>query len=82
MAVTVFDVVQRRDPIWRNFPVVGHFRKVMTSAGPKLRQYIVADNDEERPFSRDQRRWVHDTATEGTPTSASAPTTTSTVAAT
>ena len=26
---------------------------------PELRQYIVAGNDEERPFSRDQRRWVY-----------------------
>jgi hypothetical protein len=27
--------------------------------GPELRQYIVTGNDEERPFSRDQRRWVY-----------------------
>ena len=27
--------------------------------GPELRQYIVTDNDQERPFSRDQRRWVY-----------------------
>lgn len=60
--VTVYDVIQRADPIVRNFPVVGHFRKVMTSSGPKLRQYIVAANDEERPFSRDQRTFVYGTA--------------------
>ena len=62
VGVTIFDLVQTRDPIWRNFPIVGHFRAVMTSSGPKLRQYIVAANDEERPFSRDQRRWVADRA--------------------
>jgi len=60
--VTIYDLIQPTDPIVRNFPVVGHFRKIMTSAGPKLRQYIVASNDEERPFSRDQRTWVHGTA--------------------
>jgi glutamate synthase (ferredoxin) len=27
-----------------------------------LRQYIVTDNDEERPFSRDQRRWIYASA--------------------
>ena len=27
--------------------------------GPKLRQYIVAANDEERPFTRDQRKWIY-----------------------
>lgn len=26
---------------------------------PELRQYIVAGNDEERPFSPDQRRWAY-----------------------
>jgi hypothetical protein len=31
------------------------------SAGP-LRQYIVTGNDEERPFSRDQRRWIYASA--------------------
>src|SRR5512138_1147650 len=30
--------------------------------GPELRQYIVTGNDEERPFSRDQRRWVYASA--------------------
>jgi hypothetical protein len=60
--VAIYDVIQPKDPIVRNFPVVGHFRKIMTSSGPKLRQYIVASNDEERPFSRDQRTWVYGTA--------------------
>ena len=32
---------------------------MLESVGPELRQYIVASNDEERPFSRDQRRWVY-----------------------
>ena len=60
--ITIYDLIQPSDPIVRNFPVVGHFRKVATSAGPKLRQYIVAANDEERPFTRDQRTWVYGTA--------------------
>jgi glutamate synthase domain-containing protein 2 len=34
----------------------------MEAIGPELRQYIVASNDEERPFSRDQRRWVYASA--------------------
>jgi glutamate synthase (ferredoxin) len=43
----------------RNFPVIGHARYWLEAIGPELRQYIVAGNDEERPFSRDQRRWVY-----------------------
>lgn len=63
VGVAIHDLAQKSDPILRTFPVVGHFRKLISRAGPKLRQYVVAANDEERPFSRDQRRWVRDTST-------------------
>src|ERR1700761_6909539 len=43
----------------RNFPLIGHFRYWLEAIGPEIRQYIVTSNDEERPFSRDQRRWVY-----------------------
>jgi glutamate synthase domain-containing protein 2 len=58
-AVAVHDVVQRRHALLRNFPVIGHARYFLEAIGPELRQYVVAGNDEERPFSRDQRRWVY-----------------------
>src|SRR5918998_2311037 len=53
------DLKQRRHALLRNFPIVGHFRYLLEAVGPELRQYIVTSNDEERPFSRDQRRWVY-----------------------
>src|SRR3954454_938539 len=56
------DLTQRRHAILRNYPVVGHLRFLLEDLGPELRQYIVASNDEERPFSRDQRRWVYASA--------------------
>ena len=56
------DLAQRRHAILRNFPVIGHARYWLEAIGPELRQYIVAGNDEERPFSRDQRRWVYASA--------------------
>jgi len=59
LAVGVHDVTQRKHAILRNFPVIGHLRYLLEKIGPELRQYIVTDNDEERPFSRDQRRWVY-----------------------
>lgn len=58
-ALVCFDLVQRRHAILRNFPIIGHFRYLLESVGPELRQYIVTNNNEERPFSRDQRRWVY-----------------------
>ena len=56
--VTGYDLAQRRHAILRNFPIVGHFRYLLEAFGPELRQYIVTSNNEERPFSRDQRRWI------------------------
>ncbi len=62
LALTVYDLTQRQHAILRNFPIVGHFRYWLEAIGPELRQYIVTGNDEERPFSRDQRRWVYASA--------------------
>lgn len=60
--LALHDVTQKRHAILRNFPIVGHLRYALESIGPELRQYIVTDNDEELPFSRDQRRWVYASA--------------------
>jgi glutamate synthase domain-containing protein 2 len=59
VALAVVDLVQTRHAIRRNFPIIGRLRYLLERVGPELRQYIVTDNDEERPFSRDQRRWVY-----------------------
>lgn len=53
------DLIQRRHALKRNFPVVANARYLLEKIGPELRQYIVTSNDEERPFSRDQRSWVY-----------------------
>jgi len=62
LAVVVYDLTQTRHAILRNFPIIGHFRYLLEAVGPELRQYIVTGNDEERPFSRDQRSWVYASA--------------------
>jgi hypothetical protein len=61
-----YDLIQRDRAILRNFPVVGHLRYLLEAFGPELRQYIVTSNNEERPFSRDQRRWI-DASSQGRP---------------
>ncbi|HEY4182841.1 MAG TPA: FMN-binding glutamate synthase family protein [Kofleriaceae bacterium] len=60
--VALYDVTQKRHAVLRNFPIVGHIRYILEAIGPELRQYIMTANDEERPFSRDQRRWVYSSA--------------------
>lgn len=60
--IVLYDVVQREHAILKNFPIVGHFRYMFEAVGPELRQYIVTSNNEEKPFSRDERRWVYASA--------------------
>ena len=59
LLVALYDVIQTKHAILRNFPVIGHFRYILEAVGPELRQYIVTSNNEELPFSRDQRSWVY-----------------------
>ncbi|MBX3187680.1 MAG: FMN-binding glutamate synthase family protein [Labilithrix sp.] len=62
VALAVRDRLQKKHTIVANFPIVGRFRYWLETFGGPLRQYIVTHNDEERPFSRDQRRWIYASA--------------------
>lgn len=57
--VALRDVFQKKHTISHNFPIVGHFRYLLESIGPELRQYLVANNREELPFNRIERGWVY-----------------------
>ena len=61
-AVFLYDIVQKKHTIWRNFPVVGHFRNIFISIGAGIRQYWVASDKEEMPFSRYERSWIYATS--------------------
>ncbi|MGE9807752.1 MULTISPECIES: FMN-binding glutamate synthase family protein [unclassified Janibacter] len=58
-ALAARDLMQKTHSLKRNFPVVANARYLLEKVGPELRQYIVTSNDQERPFSRDQRAWVY-----------------------
>ena len=62
IALAVHDVLQRKHAILRVFPVIGHLRFILEAVGPELRQYIITSNEAEKPFSRDQRRWIYTSA--------------------
>jgi hypothetical protein len=53
-------------PILRNFPIVGRFRYWFEDgSAARCASTSSPGNDEERPFSRDQRRWVYAVRQEG-----------------
>ena len=62
LVVLLYDLIQTKHAILRSFPLIGHIRYLLEKIGPELRQYIVTENDADRPFSRDQRRWIYASA--------------------
>ncbi len=62
LGVAGYDLTQRHHAILRNFPLLGHLRYLLEEVGPEFRQYMVTSNTEEKPFSRDQRRWIYASA--------------------
>jgi len=62
VSLWIHDRYVSTDNILRNYPVFGRFRAAFIEMGPKLRQYIIADNNEELPFNRDERDWIYRSA--------------------
>jgi len=60
--LTLQDMLQPRHAIRRVYPLVGRLRYLVERVGPELRQYIVTNDLEERPFNRSQRSWVYQNA--------------------
>ena len=60
--IFIYDIIQKEHAILRNFPIVGHFRYILESIGPGIRQYWVSNDKEEMPFSRAERSWIYSTS--------------------
>ena len=58
----VADLVQKRQTLRRNYPVIAHLRYFLESIGPEIRQYFIEADNDERPFSRQQRSLVYQRA--------------------
>jgi glutamate synthase domain-containing protein 2 len=58
----LYDLLQRRHSILRNYPVIGHVRWFAELIRPEIRQYLIEANEEAAPFSRDQRSLVYERA--------------------
>lgn len=58
----VRDVRQTRHAILRNYPVIGHLRFFFEFIRPEIRQYFIEADNEQLPFSRQQRSIVYQRA--------------------
>ena len=61
-ALGVYDVLQTRHSILRNYPILGHMRFIFEGIRPEIRQYLIESDQDEEPFSRDDRSLVYQRA--------------------
>lgn len=62
MAVGMLDMLQERQAIRRNFPVIGNFRYLLELFRPEINQYFVESNTSGTPFNRLDRSLVYQRA--------------------
>ena len=55
----VRDLLQPSHAILRNYPIIGHIRFILESIRPELRQYLIEDERDPVPFSREHRALVY-----------------------
>jgi len=58
----VADMVQTKQAIRRNFPVIGHLRYLLEMIRPEINQYFIESNSDGKPFSRNDRSVVYQRA--------------------
>ena len=56
------DVTQTRHAVLKNYPVIGHVRYSFEKIRPEIRQYLLEGEEDEVPFSREQREIVYQRA--------------------
>lgn len=58
----VYDLVQSHHSVLRNYPVLGRIRFFFETIRPEIRQYLIEGDNEEEPFSREERSIVYQRA--------------------
>jgi glutamate synthase domain-containing protein 2 len=57
--VGIWDVVQRKHSLYRNYPLIGHLRDFGEQIRPQIHQYFIESDTEGKPFDREQRSLVY-----------------------
>lgn len=56
----IYDLVQTRHSITRNYPILAHFRFLFEDIRPEMHQYFVESDIDGRPFNRDERSLIYE----------------------
>ena len=58
-ALGIWDLVQTKHAVLRNYPIAAHLRFLLEEMRPEMRQYFFEDEKTGMPFSRDKRAVVY-----------------------
>ncbi|WP_108482079.1 FMN-binding glutamate synthase family protein [Oceaniglobus ichthyenteri] len=58
----IWDLFQTQHAVLRNYPVLGRIRYFFEQIRPEIRQYLIEGDNEEEPFSREERSIVYQRA--------------------
>jgi len=62
LVIGVYNIIQEKHAILRNFPVLGYFRYLFEMIAPEIQQYFIERSTDGKPFSRNQRSLVYQRA--------------------
>jgi glutamate synthase domain-containing protein 2 len=62
LVIGIFNSIQKKHAILRNFPVLGYFRYLFEMIAPEIQQYFIERSTDGKPFSRNQRSLVYQRA--------------------
>lgn len=62
LALAIWDKIQKKHSICRNFPVLGRLRFLQEAIRPEWHQYFIESDIDGRPFSRVQRTLIYERA--------------------
>ena len=60
--IGIYDLLQTRHSLRRNYPILAHFRAFFELIRPEIRQYLLESDSDAIPFSRAQRSLVYQRA--------------------
>ena len=58
-AVAVYDLVQKRFGVLRNYPIIGHARYALLKIRPEIQQYFIERDWDGRPFDYTSRQLIY-----------------------
>ncbi len=60
----IYDLLQQRHSLLRNYPILAHMRWLFEGIRPEIRQYLMEGDGDAVPFTREQRSLVYQRAKE------------------